>query len=133
MPKGDCFDQGLFSRTFIPWFPWFSPFRHSDRIFPLKWNRLFYVASQQFRDLLRAVRLAPRMGLHLAAYQPLSEYSFAYGLKTEMSIFNEFLLVSLTEKERKHRAQFSMFPSTVWTGHEYGLDGFLVRFSCPLR
>ena len=34
--------------------------------------------------------------------QALSEYDFAYGLKTENVSFQRVFLVSVTEKERKH-------------------------------
>ena len=66
--------------------------------------------------------------------QPLSEYGFEYGLKTEMRQFSTNFHVSPAEKERKHtfvRAQieygfdcfqawFGLVVSTVWIGSKYG-------------
>ena len=71
---------------------------------------------------------------------PLSEYGFAYGLKTETRQFsmnfscephregNGTCLCSSTD-----RVRFRLFPSTVWAGREYGLDWFRVRFRYPRR
>ena len=72
--------------------------------------------------------------------QPLSEYGFAYGLKTETRQFStnfscephgegkEICLCPSTD-----RVRFRLFPSTVWAGREYGLDWFRVRFRYPRR
>ena len=67
-------------------------------------------------------------------FHPLSEYGFAYGLKTETRQFSTNSLVSPTEKERKHsfvrvqteygfgcfQVRFGLVVSTVWIGSEYG-------------
>ena len=66
--------------------------------------------------------------------QLLSEYSFAYGLKTEMCYSSTNVLASPTEKERKHtiarvqieygsdcfQVRFGLVMSTVWIGSKYG-------------
>ena len=73
-------------------------------------------------------------------FQVLSEYGFAYGLRTETRQFStnfscephgegkETCLCPSTD-----RVRFRLFPSTVWAGREYGLDWFRVRFRYPLR
>ena len=72
--------------------------------------------------------------------QPLSEYGFAYGLKTETRQFStnfscephgegkETCLCPSTD-----RVWFRLFPSTVWAVSKYGLDWFWVRFRYPRR
>ena len=75
----------------------------------------------------------PRKGksflLKMLFLHPLSEYGFAYGLKTETRQFStnfscephgegkETCLCPSTD-----RVRFRLFPSTVWAGREYGLD-----------
>ena len=59
--------------------------------------------------------------------QPLSEYGFAYGLKTEMCQFSNHFLVSPTAKERKQILSEHRL-STVSIVSKYGLDWSAVRF-----
>ena len=72
--------------------------------------------------------------------QPLSEYGFAYGLKTETRQFStNFSCEPHGEGKEKclcpstDRVRFRLFPSTVWAGGEYGLDWFRARFRYPRR
>ena len=69
--------------------------------------------------------------------QPLSEYGFAYGLKTKRVNFQRIFPLSPTERERKHiflrvqieygfdcfQVRFGLVVSTVWIGAE---DGFVI-------
>ena len=72
----------------------------------------------------------------VAENQPLSEYSFAYGLKKERCQFSISFLVSPTEEEKKHafvrvqieygfdcfQVRFGLVVSTVWIGSKCGFD-----------
>ena len=72
--------------------------------------------------------------------QPLSEYGFAYGLKTETRQFSTNFSCEPHGEGKEtclcrstNRVRFRLFPSTVWAGREYGLDWFRVRFRYPRR
>ena len=65
--------------------------------------------------------------LRQSVSQPLSEYGFAYGLKTETCQYSKIYLVSPTVKERKHiLSEYRL--STVSIVSKYGLDWSAVRF-----
>ena len=106
-----------------------------------------FLLAQAFKPSIRVADAGAGLGCEQKAHVcccnsdlPLSEYGFAYGLKTETHQFSmnfscephregkETCLCSSTDQVR-----FRLFPSTVWAGREYGLDWFRVRFRCPFR
>ena len=73
-------------------------------------------------------------------FQVLSEYGFAYSLKTGTCPFSTNVSCEPHGEGKEtslcpstDRLRFRLFPSTVWAGREYGLDWFQVRFRYPLR